>query len=223
MNVKLENKEEESNFSELIVEGGKFGISGLFKMIKTIVLFSILNIVLCYYFLKATSNFGNGWYIILVIILGFIFTFFAAYKTYRYLLIHVFIGIYEQLEPLFKGVSTFVIDKSEDLINGKTNLKNAKNTKSIDVKEILSSNYDKVPKVFKIGMTFIINRIPFVEMLADLKEEMDEDNKEATSEQLLEKMNGFVQNSIFDNNTTKWMYWLVPLNIVVQLVFIYLK
>ena len=162
-------------------------------------------------------------YIFIVAIIGFIFTIIATYKMYRYNLIKGFSSVYKHISPFFQKISAFVVHKSEDLLNGKTNLKNNKNSKAIDVKKMLNESYDKVPGFLKFGMTFIINRIPFVEMLTDLKEEMNENDKEAASKKLYGKMDNYINDSVFGNNTKKWIYWLLPLNIIVQLVFIYLK
>ena len=206
-----------------IKESGKFGINAIFSTLTTVLLFSIVNIAIFIYAIYNGFDNHKTLFIFIVALIGFLFTFIAGYKMYRYILINAFSSIYKHIAPFFQKISAFVVDKSEDLLNGKTNLKNKKNSKSIDVKKMLNDKYTKVPGFIKFGMTFIINSIPFVEMLGDLKEEMDDDNKEIASQKLFGKMDDFIHKSVFDNNSKKWIYWLLPLNIVVQLIFIYLK
>ncbi len=212
-----------NNPKKLLVQGGKFGIGGAFKMVGMILLFSIVNIILFFYAMVNGFESNKTMYFGIVILLGFLFTIIAGYKTYRYIIVNAFRGIYQHIQPFITKISASVVAKSEHLLNGKTNLKNSKNTKAIDIGSLLNEHYDKVPGFLKMGMTFIINRIPFVELLSDLKEDMDDENLDIASAKLNGKMDDYINESIFNENNTKWVYWLLPLNIIVQLGLIILK
>jgi len=203
---------------KLLKEGGKFGVNGILKMITIVLLFSVVNIFIFTYFTIKGYETNGFLKAVLTVIVGFAFTIIAGYKTYRYIIINAFSSVYQHISPFFTKISEVVIHKSEDLLTGKSNLKNSKNSKAIDISKLLNIHYEKVPKFLKFGMTFIINRIPFVELLSDLKGEFDENNQQVNSDKLNAKMNTFVEEKIFNKNTTQWVYWLLPLNVIIQFV-----
>jgi len=58
-------------------------------------------------------------------------------------------------------------------------------------------------------------------MLMDLREDILQGNKMEASSQLYEKMDGFISGNVFEGNNTNWMFWAIPLNILLVLAFIY--
>ena len=60
-------------------------------------------------------------------------------------------------------------------------------------------------------------------MLIDLKQEISQGNKVEASTKLYNKMDGFISDSIFGNNNTKWVWWLLPLNVIILFIFIKIK
>ncbi len=131
--------------------------------------------------------------------------------------------IYENLSSFFHKISELIIDKVEVLFQGKIDLTDNQLTKALDFGKMVNSKYPKTPKFLRKGIILILNKIPFVGMLIDLKEEILKGNKIEASNKLYNKMDGFISNSIFGNNNTKWVWWLLPVNIIIIFVLIKLK
>ncbi|WP_375237874.1 hypothetical protein [Aurantibacter sp.] len=131
--------------------------------------------------------------------------------------------IYENLSSFFKKISELVIDKAEGLFQGKIDLSDNQLTKALDFGKIVNSKYQKTPAFLRKGIILILNKIPFVGMLIDLKEDIVKGNKIEASTKLYSKMDGFISGTIFGNNNTKWVWWLLPLNIIILIALIKFK
>ncbi|MEE9349584.1 MAG: hypothetical protein V3U80_06010 [Flavobacteriaceae bacterium] len=208
------------NPNELVDNASKIGIKSILKMLPMVFIFALVNTIIYIYSLFGGFEDNVLRNTSLVFLIGLLFTFIAGYKTYRYVMVTIFSSVYHLFTPFIRKVSNAVVAKGDSLLQGKK----TKNSKVIDVGKLLTNSYNKVPGFLKFGMTFLINRIPFVEMLMDLKSNMDEnESDQVKSDQLYYKINDYVKTDVFDSNTTKWVYWLLPLNIAVLVLFIYFK
>lgn len=211
----------------LIKEGGKLGVNGVKRFFTVLFLFAISNTILFFYALKklfATNfEFSKLGFVFIVLILGLGITIYSAYRTNQYVIIDTIRVIYENLSSLFKKISELIIDKAEGLLQGKVDLTDNQLTKALDFGNIVNSKFQKTPKFLRKGIILILNKIPFVGMLLDLKEEISQGNKQEASAQLYGKMDDFISNTIFGNNNTKWVLWLLPLNILILFLIIKFK
>ena len=211
----------------LIKEGGKLGVNGVKRFFTVLFLFSITNTILFFYAISRLflANFESGkiGFVFLVLIIGIGVTIYSAYRTYQYVVIDTIRVIYENLSSFFKKISELVIDKVEGSLKGKVNLTDNQLNKALDVGKMVNSKFQKTPKFLRKGIILILKKIPFVGMIVDVKEDILNGNKIEASTKLYNKMDGFISDSIFGNNNTKWVWWLLPLNIIVLGILIKLK
>lgn len=210
---------------KLIKEGGKLGVTGVKRFFTVLLLFSISNTILFFYAISRLFSvdfkFSGLFYVFLVLIIGLVLTFYATYRTYQFVIIDTMRVIYESLSSFFQKISNLIIDKAESLFNGKVNISDNQLTKAFDFGKMVNTKFQKTPKFLRKGIILILNRIPLVGMLMDLKEDISKGNKVEASTKLYNKMDSFISESIFGNNNTKWVWWLLPLNILV--VFLLIK
>ena len=204
---------------KLIKEGGKFGVNGVKRFFTILFLFSISNTILFFYSISKLFStdfeFSKIFYAFLVLVIGLGITIYASYRTYQYVIIDTMRVIYENLSSFFKKISELIIDKSEGLFQGKADLSDNQLTKALDFGKIVNSKYQKTPAFLRKGIILILNKIPFVGMLIDLKEDIVKGNKIEASTKLYSKMDGFISGTIFGNNNTNWVWWLLPINILI--------
>jgi hypothetical protein len=211
----------------LIKEGGKLGANGVKRFFTVLFLFAFSNTVLFFYavsrLFSTDFEFIKILFVLLVLIIGLGITIYSAYRTYQYVIIDTMRVIYENLSSFFHKISELIIDKVENLFQGKVDLTDNQLTKAMDFGKMVNSKYQKTPKFLRKGIIMVLNKIPFVGMLIDLKEEILQGNKVEASTKLYNKMDVFISDSIFGNNNTKWVWWLLPLNIIILIVLIKLK
>jgi len=211
----------------LIKEGGKLGVNGVKRFFTVLFLFSISNTILFFYSISRLFStdfeFSKIFFVFLVLIIGLGITIYSSYRTYQYVIIDTIRVIYENLSSFFKKISELIIDKSEGLFQSKVDLSDNELKKALDFGKIVNSKYQKIPKFLRKGIILILNKIPFVGMLIDLKEEISKGNKLEASTKLYNKMDGFISESIFGNNNTKWVWWLLPINILILIILIKFK
>ena len=211
----------------LIKEGGKLGVNGVKRFFTVLFLFAFSNTILFFYSISRlfSTNFEflKIVFVLLVLIIGLGVTIYSAYRTYQYVIIDTMRVIYENLSSFFHKISELIIDKVENLFQGKVDLTDNQLTKALDFGKMVNSKYQKTPKFLRKGIILILNRIPFVGMLIDLKQEISQGNKVEASTKLYNKMDGFISDSIFGNNNTKWVWWLLPLNVIILFIFIKIK
>ncbi|MCB9202448.1 MAG: hypothetical protein H6604_05315 [Flavobacteriales bacterium] len=209
---------------KLIKEGGKFGINSVGYFIFVLGLFSISNITLFLYSLSRLASTGfearKVFFILLIFVVGFGFTLYSAYRMYQYLRINVVKVIYGNLSSIFQSISELIINKTESLFKDKFNLTNSQLKKALDFGRMINIRYHKMPKFLRTAIILLLNKIPIVDMLLELKEEIFKGNKLDASVKLYNRMDKHISNSIFRNNNTTWIWWLFPLNMGVLFVFI---
>jgi hypothetical protein len=162
-------------------------------------------------------------YFLLSNLVSIAFVAFAAYKAYHFVLKDSLRVVYQFTQPFFKKISDSIIEKSNDLMNDKIDLKHQKLSKVIDISKILFEQYGKVPTLLKSAIDMIINKIPIVGMLNEMREMIFQEDKEKASQALFRKIDGFITEKVFGDNNTNWIFWLLPLNITIHLLIAFLK
>ena len=211
----------------LIKEGGKLGVNGAKRFFTVLALFSISNTIL--FFFALIRLFSTDFeieklaFLFLVFLLGIGFTIYSAYRTYQYVIIETIRVIYENLSSFFKKISDLTIDRADRLFHGKDNVSNKQLAKALNFSNLINSKFKKLPKILRIGIVHILNLVPLSEMIIDLKEDIRKGNKSEASTKLYNKMDNFIFETIFEGNSTNWVWWLLPLNIVILVLVIILK
>ncbi|MFV0304387.1 MAG: hypothetical protein ACK5IC_02755 [Moheibacter sp.] len=211
---------------KLLKESSKLGFNGVKKLITVIFLFSVTNLLLLFYaiyVLRSDYSSGKLPYTLLVLIIGIAVTIFAVYKTYQYIILETLRSLYDSMTPYVEGIANSIIDKYETYSGKEVNLSENQLARTLNYGIILSEKYQKMPSLLRKSIVFLLNRIPVVGILLDLSDNMSNSTKEEASGILYSRINSYVYDSIFGNNNMKWIWWLLPLNIIIQLVLIYFK
>ncbi|OJJ17553.1 hypothetical protein BKI52_27205 [marine bacterium AO1-C] len=209
---------------QLIKEGGKLGVKGIKRFFGLLFLFGTINgLLLLVAVVKLLLNEINRNNLIglgLVALVGVVALYYTAYRAYQYVLLDTIRVIYENLAPFFQKVCSIIVDKTEKLFTSKNSLNNSTLAKTIDFSKLVYEQFQKTPKFIRGGIVMVLEKIPFTGMLMEFKDDISEGRKEDASQKLFQKMDDFIQNTIFGSNNTQWVWWLLPLNIVVTLVLI---
>lgn len=212
---------------QLITQGGKLGINGVKRFFSILFLFVTVNILLfffCLYrFFVTDFTFTKLGMVFFVLIIGILITIHAMYRTYRYVLVNAIQVIYENMTPFFYKIVEDLIHKTEKAFEEKIDIKSSHFAKSIDFSKTIHNKYKKSPRLLRKGILLILKRIPFSSLLLEMREDVISGNKQQACEKLFGKMNDFLNDRIFGNNHTRWVYWLLPVNILVIIALILIK
>lgn len=187
------------------------------------ILFGLVNILffIIAFLLYIGSGIHSLLYLICTLILGIGLTAFAFTNTYKFILIDTLSIVYKYLTPFFKKLSILIIDKITSKTIDYSSDKKIQN--SINVDNILLDIYGKkVPSLLQKAILFLIKRIPFAEFIFNMKSELEEKKTDKLSVILFDQIDQYIKQSLFLSNNMKWIAWLLPLNIVLQIIFIYL-
>lgn len=229
----IENEENNSKIFQLLSsplsllkEGGRLGITGVKRFFTVLFLFAISNTILFFYSIirlfSTGFEFSKVGYVFVVLILGLIVTFYAAYRTYHYVIIDTIRVIYENVSPLFRKIADLIIDRAANLLQGKrkANISEQQLMKVLDFKSMVNSKFQIVPNFIRKGIILILKKIPFIGMVIELEEEIQQGNKAEAGAKLHDKMDNFISDYVFGMNNTKWVWWLLPVNIIVLAILI---
>jgi hypothetical protein len=208
----------------LIVEGGKFGIKSIKKFFGIIALFAITNTILFFYSIVCSFStpftFSKLFFVLLVFLIGLGITIYSGYRAYQIVILDTLMVVYKNLTPHFQKASALIVEKAASMLKANANLKEGQLTKVIDVGQMINQHYSKSPALLRKGITMILNRIPLLKILTEIKGDILSGNKAQASVKLYTKLDEFITDTIFGNNNTKWVWWLLPLNILILVIFI---
>ncbi len=212
------------SFSELLKDGAKQGVKAIKLFALMILLFGVSNMIffaihmLRYLTESQNSNYN---YTISALIVGFGFLIIAFILTYKYLLINTIEVCYSHLQPFFQKVCTKVIDL---VISGGNKLTGKDIHKSLNVGSLMIEVYGKkLPKYVQKGLMFALEKIPFGDFLQTMHSELNQKKDNRTLSYILYiQLDKFISESMFGGITLKWIYWLLPLNIIIQIILIYI-
>ena len=191
-----------------------------------IVLFSVglLNIIL---FIIALFRYGNEplngtkYGLFFMFFIGLISIVLALYSTYRYLLIDTLHVAYKYLTPLFKRICLKVIDmviSGTNRLTGKHDIE-----KMLNIGSLMFEVYgNESPVYLQKSVMFILKRIPFSDFLLKIQDDLKSGKKdgEELSKMLYSQLDSYIINTFFRNNSMKWLAWLLPLNIIIQIILL---
>ena len=213
------------NALQLILQSGKFGIKGAKRLFAIAFLFGICNLLLVVYgfytYFGNSSEEVNGLFLLVLLIVGILFTALAIYKAYQFVLVELFGYAYQQSSDLFEKLSDVLVDNSEKILQKSSQNKSV--SQAIDYASIIKSKFENTPKIVSKVVGFLFNRIPLFGMLKDLQTDIAQGNKKEASSKLYVQMDTFITQSIFGSNNTQWVFWLLPLNVLVMIAIIFLK
>jgi len=207
---------------KLIRQGGKLGINGVKHFFGLTFLFGMVNgllflaavIKLFFSTINSISIIG----LLLVALVGAAVISYTIYRVNRYILLNTIQFIYNSLEPFFLKVCGKVIDKSAKLFDSNTQLDNRTLAQTIDFSKLVHEEFQKMPRLIRWGITFTLELVPFMDILIELKSDVQEGNRDDAVQKLFEYVDEFIQNTIFAKNNNDWVWWALPLNIVISII-----
>lgn len=224
------NMTEDSTFSvnQLIRDTGKQSLKSAKWFVLIIILFVFSNIL--FLIISLTKYYGvdkttmNTVYLVLSILIGVGITFVAFSNTYKYLLIDTLHIVYKYLKPFFRKLSIKIIEKVSSKAENFSSNKNIQ--KSFNIGNILLEVYGKkVPGIIQKAILFLIKQIPFSDFIFNMKDELAQKNDgddKRLSEILYQQIDQYIRQTVFLGNNMKWIMWLLPTNIVLQIILIFM-
>lgn len=221
-------KEQQSDaafsINQLFTDAGKQSLKALKWFIIVLISFGLPNIIffILSLFKYGSKPFGESSLCVFgVLLIGLLSTFLALYITYKYLLIDTLSIAYKYLTPLFKKVSVKIIDK---VISGGNKLTGKRDIeKMLNVGSLMIEVYGKqLPSYVRKSVTFILNRVPFSDFLFNMQDDLRSGRKDSKtlSEMLYSQLDEYIVNTFFNGNSMKWMLWFLPLNLIIQVLFL---
>jgi len=189
-----------------------FGIKGIKSFAKTFTIFFVTNIIaiIVVLFYKMITP------ALYVFIIAALFTFLALYITYRQVFILGVSHLYQYATPIFKKISDLLVDKFMDVPLSELQTKNKALSKTMDAGKIISETYGKVPGFGKKAIMYMINRIPLVPLMAELKSESNNfENKDEVKELAYLKLDTYIRKDVLATNPAT-VYVVLLINILIQ-------
>ncbi|ALM47558.1 hypothetical protein AMR72_00775 [Flavobacterium psychrophilum] len=204
---------------DLLKKAGQLGLKGVTTFLVVSSVFSIVNIVfLIYAVLLSFLTVNTSLYAPLAIaVFGFIFVFLAIKITYSYIFINILKSIYIDCQPIIKRFCFSLVDKAVELLS-KRKGNDALKLKSTDVHTIFDNSLKIIPPFAKKTLWLLLKKIPFVKFInVDIAPVIISGDKTEASRLLFIKTDDYIIQDIFGSNTLNWLFWLLPLNIIVQI------
>ena len=221
------NDVSEDKIREVLGNLSGIGLQGLGKLIGIVLLIGFVNLVVIA-FAVTNAVWGNEltrleWSIVGVILLiGIAFTVFSAYKMYQYTIKNSAEKVYDMIkEVVIKPLCSEIVNaillrkqQSQDLLTKE------KFNKTFDVINMVGDKLNMLPTIIKKPLFKALSAIPFYGIIAEYWSIFDNKNSEEITELLYTKVNEFVKEEVLSTSLS-WLLWLIPVNIITQLVIVF--
>lgn len=204
----------------LLFEGRKLGVKGLGRFFLLTLLFSLVNlyfVIECIYDASVHPSARNLMLLGLCLLLGLLVFVVVLYRLYRYLVIEVMAAIYSHNSGFFRSVSAMMVERADELIRQNDHIQEDDLRKAIDFAELFDKKISGLPLVMRKMVRFVVHRLPMMDSISTLHNELKSGDKVSVSENFYLRMDAFIRESIFDSNNTNWAFFLLPLNLIAQI------
>jgi len=198
----------------LLREGSKIGLGSVGRLCGILLLFCTVNLLLLGYAIYKW-NIGA---IALVMILGLLCTAYAGKRTYLIVILDLAKLVYKNTSPLFHIICAQIVEHISKFREKQAI--NIQIEKVINVQKIIEDKLGKVPRIITNSVSFVLKQIPITNMLSDIQNVFVSGDKEQATAFLHEKIDKYVEESIFCKNTITWIFWLLPLNVIIPLIYL---
>lgn len=219
-------KKEQEKQLNFFATAGQFGIKGIKYFSLVLLLFGLLNIILfiiAVYTLNRLSSVPQIIFTILFFIIAIIFVAISLYFTYKYLMIDGLRTAYKFMSSFVKKVCNNIINTLSATATDKLNIDEKYINNMISKGNWLTGIYGKkIPSKARKTISFFLRRVPMASILIGLKDSIRGKSKQQASNLLFGKVSSYITDSILGTNDMKWIYWLLPLNVGVIAVLLYI-
>jgi hypothetical protein len=229
MNTTNNNKNlSEDKIKEVLGNLAGIGLQGLGKMIGIILLLGFINLMFVAF---ATSNAIWGdeltkltWQIVgIIFLVSVVFTAFCAYKMYQYTIIRSAEKVYDMIkEVVIKGLCVKIVVQVITMKSESQSLPTKEKFKTMfNLVTLVGDKLNTLPSIIKKPLLKIISTIPFYGLVTEYWTLFENNNKEEITELLYKKANELVKEELLHTNLV-WLLWLIPINILVQFLVIFI-
>ncbi|MEO1049311.1 MAG: hypothetical protein AAFX87_01705 [Bacteroidota bacterium] len=211
----------------LIKKGRKYGASGFRRFVPIFLLFFFVNFMLLGYAIIRifTSGFEAAEAVtaLIVLAIGVGFVIWASRSALQYAMLETLKVIYENSTEFFKRIFSLILDQAEESLRNKASMEKDKIEPIINVSKIVNEKFQRLPKFLRKMIIYLLNKVPFADFISEFKQDLIDGNKEAIHEKLFQRVDTFLRDYVFALSSNQWIWWRLPLNIVVQILTIYLE
>ena len=208
----------------LLKDKGKIGLNGFIRLVAVVGLFLFTNLILM---IIAIVSFANTemtntqtiW-LIATAVVGIVSTAFAFIKTYRYLILDVMKIAYSTLEGVLRKLCLRIVEVLIEKSKEQQQIHKEKIIKIINTYFSTQKVFLKFPGIIRKGLILILKKVPFYDFVMEFKEMILTGNTEEISNELYIKVDTFIVEEVLGSATMKWLFWLLPLNILIVSVII---
>lgn len=214
------NHEENNSFSfaQLGKDAAKQTAKSAGLFVGVLFIFSLINIFFLLYSFMGTDK-AKVLYGIVTLLIGITVITFSVTTVYRYIVIDAVRVVYGYLTPFFKTICVKTINMAIDKGN-KLTKKDIE--QKLNVGSLMIEIYGKkAPKYVQKGLLFILGKIPFNTFLVNMQQELSEKKDTRRLSEILYKQLNDYMTLFFNENSMKWVFWLVLLNLLAQIVTVY--
>ncbi len=227
-NLKGSTIEIDKNPLTFLRKNSKEGISIIKGMFGTILLFGTINMVLIIFsifkYFTSNSNTVKFYDLLIALLICVSFGIIAYVKSYRNAINKAINIAYDKLNYLLQKFCNLVVEKVITIFKTKKENLNSENLNElISIQEILNKIFSKLPKFIVKGITMLLNKIDVIDLLLEFKDDIQQGNKEEASNKLFTKIDTQIKEALLADTSKTWVYWLLPVNIIIVLVFVFLK
>ncbi len=155
-------------------------------------------------------------------LIGVGFTGYTGYRMYQYAIEKSLEKIYEKAkEPLVLPLCIDAVLRAKELKGKGENLSTGKDyDKAFNLVNIIGEKLNVLPGIVKKPLFRIIGTVPFLAIVKEYWAQFDSEESEVLGHQVYLKVNDFVAEIL--QPSIKWLLWLIPANVIVQLVVFYI-
>lgn len=153
-------------------------------------------------------------FVFLVIFIGLFFIIYTLFKLYGVVRLEFGGYIFNQFLPLIRKISFGIISKSEEKINSTTSIQ--------ETQQVFMNYIAKVPALFRKVLLFFFRKVPASSFVMEVYNNKNLTSTEEKSDFLMNKINTFVTTIVEEGKNSKWFSKTIIINVVVQLLLVYL-
>ncbi len=208
-----------TTYFEKLKEMTLLGVTSGMKSSGSIVVLFLLNFLFliiggCILAFSAKFEYIQLVYLAIILLIGALFVFLAVKRMVSLLQLDYVLYVFNQFYPFIRKICAAIVDKAE---------KSTEKVVTVDqVKGVFNSFIPKIPPVFQKVLWLLLSQVPVVGFVAEIYRTPLLDTYEKRSDRLVARVKQYIQNSIEMRRKAKFLAWVLPLNIVLQIIVIYL-
>ncbi len=203
---------------------GQIGVAGTKVFFFVLLAYGMVNIALAIYALIHFFNTDFSWtnlgILASVLLLGIGFTILAFYLTYRYILLLVVRKVYRLTLQQRILISEDLIRQMTRTFSGQQPVRQKQLGVTVSWSHTVYRYYQSVPLFFQSGITQYLNRIPIMNFIIEVKEDIIAGNQALAAEKLRNLVDNFFEENILGspNNRFTWLLLLVDILVLYGLI-----